>query len=64
MDQSKNIVQRIGIVEQHIWMDAVNARGVGPGALPLILIDIDPALCVGFADYGKIFLSQRRQRLQ
>ena len=64
MDQSKNIVQRIRIIEQHVRVHAVNARRIRSRPLSHILIHVDPALLICLSHDRKVFFTERRQCLQ
>ena len=50
MSDRENFVRRLLIVEKHVRMRVVNARGIGSAALSFGLVDVYPAFVAAAAE--------------
>ena len=59
----EGVRQGVGVVEQHVGVDAVDAGRKGAGPLALVFVDVDPALGEGAADGLLVGVAEDGHRL-
>ena len=59
----EHVVERVGVVEEHVRVRAVHRGGIRARALPLVLVHVDPAPAEALAHAPLIFRPERRRRV-
>ena len=61
MDDSEDVFQGVGIIEQYIGITVITAKAVGSACLSLVFIYIYPALGYTLIHPVDVFLAERRK---